>query len=284
MALVPWVSRKGRGQGRWRQVIPWWQVPIRELTCLFMGQKPLWKPRMSCGNWEADQQQEEIQWEPRGLLCWWRTVTHPGWGGGSEKVRGEGAGEGGIPVNTTNSCKCRHCLRNPGTWDPKWSVSVLSFIRLTLLSFSLSIFSPVIPCYSLPDTLSLPCAWTASNHVSRTWRFASVGWTCMTRWTRAKPLSSRTWPPAHPPTWPWPSTTSWTLSTTRWVGAEGKADTGLTEQRSGILFSHQAESEDKTPTSYTTDKIPLLSCSTLQEGVCLRYFPLRSSGILCIDS
>ena len=84
--------------------------------------------------------------------------------------RGEGAGEGGIPVNTTNSCKCRHCLRNPGTWDPKWSVSVLSFIRLTLLSFSLSIFSPVIPCYSLPDTLSLPCAWTASNHVSRTQR------------------------------------------------------------------------------------------------------------------
>ena len=32
----------------------------------------------------------------RSVLCWWRTVTHPGWGGGSEKVWGGRGGEGSV--------------------------------------------------------------------------------------------------------------------------------------------------------------------------------------------
>lgn len=40
-----------------------------ELTCLFNRlRKPLWKPRMSCGNCEADQQQEEMQWAKRSVV------------------------------------------------------------------------------------------------------------------------------------------------------------------------------------------------------------------------
>lgn len=171
----------------------------------------------------------KIQWEPSRLLCYGETLPFLM---GDRRRKAVGA----VHLNKGDSCKCRLGMRNPGNVDLK-----LSFPDCLTINVSLpfSRFSPLYP--TLPSSLSLmpvPSAWTASSHVSRTWRFASVGSICMTRWTRAKPLSSRMWLPAHPPTWPWPSTTSWTLSTTRWMGSKGEGGQSW-QWASRIVFSSQ---------------------------------------------